>query len=157
MPFEAWRLCRPPHTDLRTDVPARWGYTIFHPAKSVRDLTNEGPSEDCPGVPHRKRYLFVCTNRRDEGNPKGSCAASGGEELLKLLKADLLKRGLQHEARACGSTCLDLCEFGATVVQEPEHVVYGKVKPEDVADIVEAIATGAVVSRLVVSPPADGT
>jgi (2Fe-2S) ferredoxin len=104
-------------------------------------------------VPHRKRYLFVCTNRRDEGHPKGSCAASGGEELLKLLKAGLLKRGLSHEARACGSTCLDLCEIGATVMQEPEHVAYGNVKPEDVPDILEAIATGGVAARLVVPPP----
>lgn len=123
--------------------------------RGVRDLTNQGPSEDCPRVPHRKRYLFVCTNRRDEGHPKGSCAASGGEELLKLLKAGLLKRGLSHEARACGSTCLDLCEIGATVMQEPEHVAYGNVKPEDVPDILEAIATGGVAARLVVPPPSD--
>ena len=37
-------------------------------------------------MPHRDRYLFVCTNRREEGNPKGSCAQKGSEELIKALK-----------------------------------------------------------------------
>ena len=106
-------------------------------------------------MPHRKRYLFVCTNRRDEGHPKGSCAASGGEELLKLLKAGLQKKGLALEARACGSTCLDLCEIGVTVLQEPEHVTYGRVTPKDVEELVDAVARGAVLERLVVSAPAE--
>ncbi len=107
-------------------------------------------------MPHRKRYLFVCTNRREDGHPKGSCAASGSEEVVKLLKAGLLKRGLGLETRACGSTCLDLCEIGVAMVQEPEHVTYGRVTAADVPELVEAIATGGVVERLVVHPPDEG-
>jgi len=106
-------------------------------------------------VPHRRRYLFVCTNRRDEGHPKGSCAASGGEELLRRLKAGLLARGVAGDVRACGSTCLDLCEIGATVQQEPEHVSYGRVQPEDVDALLDAVASGGVLERLVVRPPSE--
>jgi (2Fe-2S) ferredoxin len=105
-------------------------------------------------VPHRERYLFICTNRREEGNPKGSCAQQGSEELVKLFKAALVKRGAAGAIRACSSSCLDLCELAASVVQEPDHVVYGHVTAEDVPDIVEAVISGKVCERLVVSPSA---
>jgi (2Fe-2S) ferredoxin len=101
-------------------------------------------------MPHRERYLFVCTNRREEGHPKGSCAARGSEELVKLFKAELLRRGLEKRLRACSSSCLDLCEIGASVVQEPEHVAYGNVTADDVPAIVEAAAKGQTLDRLVV-------
>jgi (2Fe-2S) ferredoxin len=104
-------------------------------------------------MPHRERYLFVCTNRREEGNPKGSCAQKGSEALVKKLKEALLKQGLSGRLRACSSSCLDLCESGATVLQEPEHAVYGKVTEADIPAIVEAAAKGQVVERLLVPRP----
>jgi (2Fe-2S) ferredoxin len=105
-------------------------------------------------MPHRERYLFVCTNRRADDHPKGSCAQKGSEELLKKLKGALLERGAAGRIRACSSSCLDLCEIGATVIQEPEHVAYGNVTLADVDAIVDATMTGGVVERLVVRPPA---
>jgi (2Fe-2S) ferredoxin len=100
-------------------------------------------------MPHRDRYLFVCTNRREEGNPKGSCAQKGSEEIVKRLKGALLERGLAKTMRACSSSCLDLCEHGVAIVLEPDHVVYGDVKLEDVDAIADALAKGEVVERLV--------
>jgi (2Fe-2S) ferredoxin len=108
----------------------------------------------CAPMPHRDRYLFVCTNRREEGHPKGSCAQHNSEEILKALKAGLLARGLAKTLRACSASCLDLCEVGAAIVVEPDHVVYGNVTLGDVDAIVEALATGNVVERLVVARPA---
>lgn len=110
-------------------------------------------------MPHRERYLFVCTNRREEGNPKGSCAQKGSEELVKALKEALKKGGLAGVARACSSSCLDLCEVGASIVVEPDHVVYGGVKLSDVEDIVDAVAKNEIVDDLVVArgmPKKDG-
>jgi len=108
-------------------------------------------------MPHRNRYVLVCTNRRDSSHPKGSCAHQGSEDLLKALKRSLLERGLaQHEVRACSTSCLDLCEYAASVVVEPEHVVYGRVTLADVDDIVDALAEQRVVDRLVVKAPAVG-
>src|SRR4051794_18137197 len=104
-------------------------------------------------MPHRERYLFVCTNRRDENNPKGSCAAKGSEEVVKKLKEALKVRGLANAVRACSSSCLDLCEIGISIVQEPEHVAYGGVTLGDVDEIAEAAGTGRVVDRLVVHRP----
>ena len=105
-------------------------------------------------MPHRERYLFVCTNRREEGTLKGSCAQKGSEEIVKRLKQALLERGLaKGVARACSTICLDLCEVGATIVLEPDHVVYGNVTLDDVPAIADAIAKGEIVERLVVPRP----
>lgn len=102
-------------------------------------------------MPFRERYLFVCTNRRPDGHPKGSCAARGSEELVTSLKEALVKRGVAKDrVRACSSGCLNLCEVGASVLQEPEHVAYGGVALSDVDAIADAAAAGLVVERLVV-------
>jgi (2Fe-2S) ferredoxin len=101
-------------------------------------------------MPHRERYLFICTNRREEGNPKGSCAQKGSEELVKRFKAALLARGLVKTIRACSASCLDLCEIGASIVVEPDHIVYGNVTLDDVDAIVDALVKGEHVERLIV-------
>lgn len=103
-------------------------------------------------MPHRDRYLFVCTNRRPEGHPKGSCAQKGSEELVTLLKKALLARGAAARVRACATGCLDLCETGPSIVQEPEHVAYGRVTVDDIDAIAEAADKGTIVERLVVHP-----
>lgn len=98
----------------------------------------------------RKRYLFVCTNRRDEGVPKGSCAVRGSVEVHAKLKSALKERGLAEvEARACTSSCLDVCWVGPVVAVEPDHYFYGRVGLEDVDDIVAALERGERVERLV--------
>jgi (2Fe-2S) ferredoxin len=103
-------------------------------------------------MPHRKRYLFVCINRRDDANPKGSCAQKGSEEIAKKLKEAIKTKGLALEIRSCTSSCLDMCESGVSIAQEPDHVMYGGVKLEDVDAIVDACGKGQVVKRLVVAP-----
>ncbi len=93
-------------------------------------------------MPSRERYLFVCTNRRPDDHPKGSCAARGSEELLKELKAELLRTKAADRFRACGATCLDACESGAAVLLEPEHVILEGVSVADVPRIVRALHEG---------------
>jgi (2Fe-2S) ferredoxin len=104
-------------------------------------------------MPHRDRYVFVCINRRDPDNPKGSCAQKGSEEVVKKLKEALVRLGAQTKVRACSSSCLDLCETGISIVQEPDHVAYGRVTLEDVDELARALAEGRVVDRLVVHRP----
>ena len=102
-------------------------------------------------MPHRDRYLFVCINRRDPDNPKGSCAQKGSEEVAKALKAELAQTGAHKKlVRSCTSSCLDMCETGISIVVEPDHVAYGHVTLADVPEIARAAAEGRVVERLVV-------
>ena len=101
----------------------------------------------------RQRYLFVCTNRRVEDDAKGSCSARGSEEIRAALKEQLKARGLAKlGARACKSSCLDQCSSGVCVLVEPDHFFYGRVTLADVPEIVEALATGRRVERLVLTP-----
>ncbi len=102
---------------------------------------------------HRKRLLFVCSNRRPDGSPKGSCAARGSEELHRLLKEAVKARGLaKTEVRVCTSSCLDACWAGPTIAVEPDHVYYGHVSAADVPEIVDALAADRIVDRLVLRP-----
>jgi (2Fe-2S) ferredoxin len=101
-------------------------------------------------MPHRGRYLFVCVNRRSDDNPKGSCAQQGSEELVNKLKEAVVARRAKDAVRVCSSSCLDLCEIGASMVQEPDHVAYGRVTLADVDEVADALVAGVVVERLVV-------
>ena len=101
----------------------------------------------------RDHYLFVCTNRRAEGDPRGCCAGKGAEDIRAALKELLAARGLAKlSARACTSGCLDQCASGVTILVEPDHFFYGHVTIADVPAIVEAIARGERVERLILTP-----
>jgi (2Fe-2S) ferredoxin len=100
-------------------------------------------------MPPYLRHVFVCTNRRPEDNPKGSCAAKGSEAVLDRFKEELHKRGLKGRMRANAAGCLDACAFGTAVVVYPEGVWYAGVKVEDVVEIIEShLVAGAPVERL---------
>jgi (2Fe-2S) ferredoxin len=101
----------------------------------------------------RRRYLFVCINRRPDGTPKGSCAARGSLELHAKLKALLAERGLaQTEVRACTSSCLDTCWAGPTIAVMPDDFFYGRVTPDDLPEIIDALEQDRRVERLVLQP-----
>lgn len=100
----------------------------------------------------RKRYLFVCVNRRPDGTPKGSCAARGSLELHTKLKTLLEARGLTRtEVRACTSSCLDTCGAGPSIAVEPDGYFYGRVQEADLPELVDALASGTRVERLVLA------
>jgi len=100
----------------------------------------------------RKRYLFVCINRRAADNPKGCCVAKDSEEVYRVLKAEVAARGLAKlEARVCTSSCLDQCATGVTVLVEPDHFFYGRVTAADVPEIVDGLVKGQPVKRLVIT------
>ncbi|RMG16445.1 MAG: (2Fe-2S) ferredoxin domain-containing protein [Deltaproteobacteria bacterium] len=94
------------------------------------------------------RHIFICTNERPPGHPRGSCAARGSEALVPAFKQALKARGLDRTVRAQRAGCFDYCEGGCVVVIYPEGVWYGGVTPEDVEEIVAALETGRTVERL---------
>lgn len=105
---------------------------------------------DPPPMSKRKRYLFVCVNRRPDDNPRGSCAFSGSEAIHARLKELLKRRGLaKTEVRPCSSSCLDVCWAGPVIAVEPDNYFYGRVKLEDIDEIVDALERGERVERLV--------
>jgi (2Fe-2S) ferredoxin len=100
-------------------------------------------------MPHLERHVFVCTNRRDPGNPKGCCAEKGAEEIRETFKKELAERGLKSRMRANAAGCLDQCAFGPVVVVYPEQVWYKVPTPADAIEIIESHLQGGVpVERL---------
>src|SRR6185369_9579153 len=68
-------------------------------------------------------HVFVCTNRRPAGHPRGCCAEKGAEELRDYFKAKARAVGLSN-VRVNMAGCLDRCELGPTVVIYPEGIWY---------------------------------
>lgn len=103
--------------------------------------------------PPYTRHVFVCTNRRPDGAPKGCCASKGSEELRLALKKELDAQDLKG-IRINTAGCLDACERGMAMVVYPEQVWYGPVTPGDVKEIVSThLRDGQVVERLRMALP----
>lgn len=92
------------------------------------------------------------------------CVAGGSLEVYDALVNEAVKSGLpvvvklQEEVphgavEVKKSGCHGFCEMGPLVRVEPEGVLYTKVKVDDAADIIEAVANNAVVERLLYRHP----
>lgn len=83
-----------------------------------------------------KHHLFVCTNKRPAGHPKGSCADRGCNELLMALSEEIERQELYETVKVNTTNCLGPCQQGPTMVVYPEGVWYVGIKQGDVAEIV---------------------
>lgn len=81
-------------------------------------------------------HLFVCCNRRPDGHPRGSCAASGSEKLRDYMKARAKELGLRS-LRVNSAGCLDRCELGPCLVIYPEGVWYRLGSTQDVDTVLQ--------------------
>src|SRR5678815_2981151 len=104
-------------------------------------------------MPAFQRHLFICTNTRPAGHPRGCCNPDGAAALRERFKAEVKRRSLQATVRANAAGCLDQCEHGPNVVVYPEGVWYGNVQLSDVEEIIEShILGGTPVARLQLPP-----
>ncbi len=98
-------------------------------------------------------HAFVCTNRRDETDPRGSCAARGSDELRDYLKKKAKQAGLIKGVRINGAGCLDRCDLGPVMVIYPEGVWYAMDTKEDIDEIIDThLVKGERVERLLLRP-----
>jgi (2Fe-2S) ferredoxin len=96
-------------------------------------------------------HIFICTNQRKAGHPRGCCNADGTEALRSAFKQEVEKRGLKPLVRANSAGCLDQCELGPTVVIYPQGIWYGRVQLKDVPRIVEeTIVRGRTIPELLI-------
>lgn len=93
------------------------------------------------------RQIIVCSGT--------GCISSGSVQLADQLKQELDCTGLTERVRVKRTGCLGFCENGPIVQVQPEDVVYVKVKPTDIKDIVTRhLMNGEIVERLVFHDPA---
>jgi len=85
-----------------------------------------------------KRQVFVCTQQRPPGHPRGSCAHAGGQAVVQAFWAELQARQCWEEVGVTYSGCIGgPCDAGPNAVVYPEGVVYSGLQPEDVRRIFE--------------------
>lgn len=90
-----------------------------------------------------ERYVFVCTNERPEGHPKGSCIGRGSAGLLQRFRDLQGEKGLAT-FKVVATGCLEPCLGGPTVAVYPDDVWYGGVTLDDVERIIDEHLVGAV-------------
>ena len=77
------------------------------------------------------------------------CHAYGSEKVAQTFAAEINKNGLKEKVDIRRTGCHGYCERGTIVVIFPQEICYLRVKPEDVAEIIETTLTkGEVVERL---------
>lgn len=94
-----------------------------------------------------EHHIFCCTNRREESNSRGSCAAKGSEELRDYMKQRAKALGLPS-TRVNAAGCLDRCELGPVVVIYPEGKWYRVENKADVDELLDAVKNGSSPARL---------
>jgi (2Fe-2S) ferredoxin len=87
--------------------------------------------------PHFERHIFVCTNEREPGHPKGDCRSKGSDAIRNFLKEQLAERGMGKRVRANAAGCLDQCARGVAVVVYPEQVWYTLRTIDDAREVLE--------------------
>ncbi len=99
-------------------------------------------------TPFFTAHVFVCTNQRPAGHPRGSCADKGSEKLRDYMKARAKELGIPG-ARINSAGCLDRCELGTTIVVYPEGTWYTCRSRADVDEILTThLVGGRPVERL---------
>ncbi|MFP4521051.1 MAG: NADH-quinone oxidoreductase subunit NuoF [Fibrobacterota bacterium] len=87
--------------------------------------------------------LTVCSGPRCMHNRSG--------EIKEAIETEARKAGIGDNVRIMLSGCLGMCQKGPIVIVNPDYVIYGNVKKEDVAEIVnEHLVGGKPVTGLTV-------
>ena len=114
---------------------------------------------DAPGDPQLfyTRHIFMCTNVRPEGHPRGCCmaraAAGGGVDKLRAYLREKARAAGVENIRPNAAGCLDRCELGPNMVIYPEGVWYHYETTEDIDEIVQRhLVEGGRVERLMLQP-----
>ncbi len=101
-------------------------------------------------MPNWKHHVFVCTNKRPPGHPKGSCADRDCNAVRLALAEAIDANALFETVKLNTTDCLGPCRQGPTLVVYPENVWYAGLTPGDVAEIVQShLIEGRPVARLI--------
>lgn len=84
------------------------------------------------------KHVFVCSQSRPAGHPRGSCAQKGCNDVLQTFWQELQKRNAHDRISVTYSGCLGPCDQGTNVLVYPEGVLYGHVSKEDVMEIFDS-------------------
>ena len=90
------------------------------------------------------KHVLCCT--------ASHCAQKGANDVIALLRREVMKRGLDKEILVNNCGTIDLCDIGPNIVVYPDNVIYSGVVKADIPALVDALAAGEVLERLRLGP-----
>lgn len=104
-------------------------------------------------MPKPNKHIFVCTQQRPPGHPRGSCGQLGCAAVYEEFLQQMQERNLWGSVLVTATGCMGPCTEGPSVLVYPEGVMYAKVAKERVAEIFDQhILGGEPIEALKVSP-----
>jgi (2Fe-2S) ferredoxin len=77
-------------------------------------------------------HLFVCVNRREDGNPLGAGCGDAGEAVYEVMKGEIAKGGAYRTVWVTRTHCLGQCpKSGCTVAIYPRQRLLTEVEGTD--------------------------
>lgn len=99
-------------------------------------------------MPKPDYHVFICSQKRQAGHPRGSCSEKGCDSLAPAFAQAIIKRGLLNKISIIQTSCLGPCQVGANVLIHPGNVLYSAVQVGDVDSIVDShLVGGEIVSE----------
>jgi (2Fe-2S) ferredoxin len=97
-------------------------------------------------------HVFCCTHQRPQGHTRGCCSDKGSKVLCDKFCRLTMAMGLRR-VRINHAGCMNLCEYGPTLVIYPEGTWYTYQDERDIREILdEHIRHGRRVERLLLDP-----
>ena len=79
--------------------------------------------------------------------------ASGSNDLIRIIKRQIIERDLGDRLSLRITGCLGFCEMDPFILVEPQHAVYPKLDMKHVPRIIDAVLKGEVVEELLYREP----
>jgi NADH:ubiquinone oxidoreductase subunit F (NADH-binding)/NADH:ubiquinone oxidoreductase subunit E/NAD-dependent dihydropyrimidine dehydrogenase PreA subunit len=95
-----------------------------------------------------KSMLMVCTGT--------GCVSANGFDIRDSLISAISEKGLDKDFLVVGTGCNGFCAMGPIVVVQPSGTFYQKVQKNDIDELVDSLAGGTVVERLLHTDPVSG-
>jgi len=106
-----------------------------------------------------REFCRKMTSRKDTGRPcLVICAGTGGQasgsnDIIRIIKRQILGRHLEDRLALRITGCLGFCEMDPFILVEPQHALYPKLDMKHVPRIIDAVLNGEVVEELLYREP----
>lgn len=88
-------------------------------------------------MPRPDIHVFICSQQRPAGHPRGSCGEKGAAALMPAFSQSLIKHNLVNKVSLVATGCLGPCQVGASVLVFPGAHLYANVKEGNVETIIQ--------------------
>ncbi len=88
-------------------------------------------------MPRPEKHVFICTQNRPQGHPRGSCGAKGCVDVMNEFMNEIQARNLFEKIALTNTGCMGPCMFGTNVLVYPEGIMYGNITKADVKTIID--------------------